>query len=484
MSTKLSIIWHRRDLRLEDNPAVAAAAQLDFGISDSVTIGVFIFDPDILKSPETGGGKVEFMLGCLQQLRQNYRDLGSELLFFYGKPVAVLSKLILDLRPQKLFFNQDVEPLAIARDQAVTQALSAVGVEVKSFLDIALHDPRAIFTKSGGDPYKVYSPFWKNWITHPKPKPFLKPQKLTGLDCYDHCYENLGAIPLPSLSDLGFSYDQTLPESGTKIAQKLLSDFGQKIYTYKKFRDFPDIDGTSNLSPHLRFGTIGIRDCWAATVDAEAKIDTEIDNENNQALSGIQTWRQELAWREFYQHVLFHFPQLSNSAYRPQMQRFIWEENPEFLAAWREGRTGYPIVDAAMRQLNQIGWMHNRCRMIVASFLTKDLLINWQQGELYFMQKLIDGDLAANNGGWQWSASSGMDQQPLRIFNPSSQAQKFDAQGKYIRKWLPELAGLTAAELLNGNISKYQSQKLNYPQPIVDHAVQQRKFKAIYQACK
>jgi deoxyribodipyrimidine photo-lyase len=166
------------------------------------------------------------------------------------------------------------------------------------------------------------------------------------------------------------------------------------------------------------------------------------------------------------------------------MQRFTWDQNLEYFAAWCNGKTGYPIVDAAMHQLNQIGWMHNRCRMIVASFLTKDLMLNWQWGELYFMQKLIDGDLAANNGGWQWSASSGMDPQPLRIFNPSSQALKFDPQGTYIRQWLPELANITTAELLSGNISNYQLQKCNYPSPIVDHSIQQRKFKERYQLCK
>ena len=473
MPNNLSIVWHRRDLRLQDNPALTAAVT-----ANSVIIAVFIFDPDIIKSPETGGGKVDFMLDCLRELQQSYRELGSDLLFFYGQPVEVLTKLARLLQPQRLFFNQDVEPLAIKRDLAVIQELSILGIEVKGFLDIALHSPQAIATKSSKEPYKVYSPFWKNWITHPKPAPFPKPQKLLGLDNW----EGLGNILLPTLKELGFSHNQTIPASGEAIAQKLLSQFcdSQKLFNYKKTRDFPAIDGTSQISPHLRFGTVGIRDCWAATVDAEA----EITSEHDYRLEGIQTWRQELAWREFYQHVLFHFPQLSTSAYRPQMQRFTWDQNLEYFAAWCNGKTGYPIVDAAMHQLNQIGWMHNRCRMIVASFLTKDLMLNWQWGELYFMQKLIDGDLAANNGGWQWSASSGMDPQPLRIFNPSSQALKFDPQGTYIRQWLPELANITTAELLSGNISNYQLQKCNYPSPIVDHSIQQRKFKERYQLCK
>lgn len=471
--TTVSIVWHRRDLRLQDNPALAAA---NSHTENNTVIGIFIFDPDILKSPETGGGKVDFMLGCLQELQQGYKALGSDLLFFYGQPLEVLTKLARVLQPQRLFFNQDVEPLAIKRDRAVIEALSA-GIEVKGFLDIASIDPQAIATKSTNEPYKVYSPFWKNWITQPKPAPLPKPEKLTGLNLDKY---ELSNIPLPTLAELGFSHNQTLPAPGEAIAQNLLSEFcNTQIYDYKKSRDFPAIAGTSKLSPHLRFGTIGVRDCWAATVDAEAEV-----SDREQALAGIQTWRQELAWREFYQHVLFHFPQLSESAYRPQMQRFTWDENPEHFTAWCEGRTGYPIVDAAMRQLNQIGWMHNRCRMIVASFLTKDLILNWQLGELYFMQKLVDGDLTANNGGWQWSASSGMDTQPLRIFNPSSQALKFDPQGTYIRQWLPELKDLTTAELLSGNISTYQLQKCNYPAPIVDHSIQQRKFKERYQQCK
>lgn len=468
-TTNLAIVWHRRDLRLRDNPALAAGAAYPM-------VGVFIFDPKILKSQQCGGGMVDFMLGCLQELEQRYRQLGSRLLFFYGDPVEVLLNLGRSLQPQFLFFNQDVEPLAIKRDQAVTTALTDLGIKVQSFLDIALHAPEAIATKSL-EPYKVYSPFWKNWIKQPKPQPHAQPTHLTGLGDYPE----LGNIALPSLQELGFSHHQTIPPSGEAIAHQLLTDFcSHQLYKYKEQRDFPGINGTAKLSPHLRFGTIGIRTCWAATLEAEA----EISQEQSPDLIGIQTWRQELAWREFYQHVLFHFPQLSTSAYRPQMQRFTWDQNPTYFATWCAGRTGYPIVDAAMRQLNQTGWMHNRCRMIVASFLTKDLILNWQWGEQYFMANLLDGDLAANNGGWQWSASSGMDPQPLRIFNPSSQATKFDPQGTYIRQWLPELSSLSSAELLSGNISPYQIQKCGYCSPIVDHNLQQRKFKERYQLCR
>jgi deoxyribodipyrimidine photo-lyase len=205
---------------------------------------------------------------------------------------------------------------------------------------------------------------------------------------------------------------------------------------------------------------------------------------NEEAFTSIQTWQQEIAWREFYQHAMYNFPELADGPYRQAFKNFPWENDEKLFQAWCRGKTGYPIIDAAMRQLNQTGWMHNRCRMIVASFLTKDLIINWQWGERYFMQKLIDGDLSANNGGWQWSASSGMDPKPLRIFNPASQAQKYDPEGEYIRHWVPELRRVDTKLLLTGNLSSLERRLLPYPSPIVDHNEQQRKFKELYKQQK
>jgi deoxyribodipyrimidine photo-lyase len=243
-------------------------------------------------------------------------------------------------------------------------------------------------------------------------------------------------------------------------------------------RNFPYIEGTSKLSPALKFGAISIRTIWAKTMEL-------MDNARSvEAQENIETWQKELAWREFYQQVMYNFPELEKGPYREPWKNFPWDNNEYYFKAWCEGRTGYPIVDAAMRQLNETGWMHNRCRMIVASFLTKDLIINWQWGEKYFMQKLIDGDLAANNGGWQWSASSGMDPKPLRIFNPASQAQKFDSEGEYIRKWVAELRSVDTAYIVTGKIPPEELEAVDYPAPIVDHNVQQRKFKALYQEQK
>jgi deoxyribodipyrimidine photo-lyase len=469
----IALVWHRRDLRIDDNHALSEAiAQMgDRGI----VVGIFIFDPDILDDGITEGRKVDFMLGCLRGLQAKYRELGSDLLFMNGEPISSICELAKSIQATHLFFNQDVEPLALKRDHQVTKNLQQLGITVQSFIDIGLIAPDAIATQAG-EPYKVYTPFWRNWQNKPKPSPYLAPQKITGLDRY----ENLPIIDLPSLKELKFINDIKIPEAGEAAALALLTQFcdRQHILRYQTERDFPAHAGTSTLSSHLRFGTIGIRRVWEAAIGSESFVRSEEESVS------ITTWKQELAWREFYQHILFYFPELAIGAYRPQMQNFPWDDDEQKFESWCEGQTGYPIVDAAMRQLNQTGWMHNRCRMIVASFLTKDLMINWQWGERYFMQKLIDGDLAANNGGWQWSASSGMDQKPLRIFNPASQARKYDPEAEYILRWLPELRGLTIAELLSGNIPSHQCKKRNYPLPMVDHHTQQQKFKEMYALAK
>ncbi|MCS6960865.1 MAG: FAD-binding domain-containing protein [Pseudanabaenaceae cyanobacterium SKYGB_i_bin29] len=458
----LNLVWHRRDLRLDDNPAVYWAWQGD------TVAGVFIFDPAILYSPETGGGKVEFMLGCLQELRESYRELGSDLLFFFGSPPEVWRQIVALCQPQRVFFNEDVEPSALDRDNKVRAVLQELGVEVRSFWDIGLHAPQELQTKTK-EPYKVFTPYWKNWQSLTKPKPYDRPTRRIHLS-------QVGTMTLPTLAELKFSHNQIIPQSGEKEAQRLLEEFShpKKILQYRQQRDFPAVEGTSRLSPHLRFGTIGIRRVWQMTEEIEVDVRTEEEK------ASLTTWRQELAWREFYQHVLFFFPELAERAYQPRMLNFPWENREDYFHAWCEGRTGYPIVDAAMRQLNQTGWMHNRCRMIVASFLTKDLLVSWQWGERYFMQKLIDGDQTANNGGWQWSASSGMDPRPLRIFNPATQAKNYDPHGQYIRTWLPELADLSTVELVTGTIPPSKCKARDYPLPLVDHNEQQKKFKSLY----
>ena len=264
-------------------------------------------------------------------------------------------------------------------------------------------------------------------------------------------------------------------DTGEQAARQQLDTFiNGALSRYEPERNYPGREGTSCLSAALRFGTIGPRTVWQASQEAMATRGQACV----EAQQAITVWQQELAWREFYQQALFHFPGLEEGAFRPPWRQFPWRNRPEHFAAWCEGRTGYPIVDAAMRQLLETGWMHNRCRMIVASFLTKDLICDWRWGEAFFMQHLVDGDLAANNGGWQWSASSGMDPRPLRIFNPSAQAARFDEDGDYIRRWLPELSSCGTADLLSGRIAPLE--RRGYPEPLVDHRQQQARFRQLY----
>jgi deoxyribodipyrimidine photo-lyase len=343
-----------------------------------------------------------------------------------------------------------------------------------------LHAPEDIRTGSN-QPYTVYTPFWKNWISKPKAEPVATLENAEGLtEKEKEIAKSAGVIALPSAKDLGFVWDgELIIAPGEQAAQERLEEFCDRaINEYQEQRNFPAVDGTSRLSAALKFGAIGIRRVWQATQQVWE------NSRSEETQSNIRTWQQELAWREFYQHAMYNFPELAAGAYRDAFKNFPWEINQEHFQAWCEGKTGYPIVDAAMRQMNEIGWMHNRCRMIVASFLTKDLLINPQMGERYFMQKLIDGDLSANNGGWQWSASSGMDPKPVRIFNPASQAQKFDPEAEYIRQWVPELRSFDTEYLVTGKITPLERQAVGYPAPIVDHKLQQKMFKERYQQQK
>jgi deoxyribodipyrimidine photo-lyase len=471
----LILFWHRRDLRLNDNTGIYQARQ-----QTAKVVGVFCFDPQLLKKEEVAPARIKYLLGCLASLQASYRQLGSDLLILHADPIAAIAELASTLNATSIFWHRDIEPYSQERDRAVQSSLEEKGIPVQTFWDQLLHAPGEILTK-GEDPYKVYTPFWKNWQKQAKAKPVGEIKSLSGLTPTEQeKVEKLGIIPLPQLEDLGLSWENELPlPPGESAARERLEQFcDSALFEYDQNRNYPAVDGTSLLSAALKFGAIGIREVWDTTEQAWENC------RSDEARDNVIAWRQELAWREFYQHALYFFPELAEGPYRPQFQNFPWENNLEHFQAWCQGETGYPIVDAAMRQLNTIGWMHNRCRMIVASFLTKDLILNWQWGEKYFMQTLFDGDLAANNGGWQWSASSGMDPKPLRIFNPASQAQKFDPEGEYIRYWLPELSSLDTGELLTGNISSLERESLGYPQPLVDHKQQQREFKRRYQEQK
>ncbi|MBE9040574.1 deoxyribodipyrimidine photo-lyase [Oscillatoriales cyanobacterium LEGE 11467] len=471
----LVLFWHRRDLRISDNVGLASAQQLG-----SRVVGLFCLDPDILQRDDIAPARIKYMLGCLQHLQQAYAQANSQLLILHDRPSQAIPDLATALNAEIVVWNRDVEPYAKSRDRTVSEALQQSGIAVQTYWDRLLHAPGDILTGSQ-NPYTVYTPFWKNWSRQQKADPLPSLEKARGLTAAElEAAEKVGAGSLPSAEGLGFVWDAPLPqEPGEIAAREKLNQFVESaIFKYSERRNFPAVDGTAGLSAAFKFGILGVRTVWAQTIAAEGRCYSD------EARDSVRTWQQELAWREFYEHVMYFFPELAEGPYRPRWQNFPWSDDRDRFQAWCEGRTGYPIVDAAMCQLNQTGWMHNRCRMIVASFLTKDLIVNWQWGEQYFMQHLVDGDLSANNGGWQWSTSSGMDPKPLRIFNPASQAQKYDPEAEYIRRWLPQLKSVDTKYLVTGQIPPEELDGLDYPAPIVDHKQQQRYFKELYQQTK
>ena len=423
-----------------------------------------------------------------------------------GDPLVLLPRLAAALGAEVVAWNRDVEPSGRARDRAVAAALQADGRRVLVDWDQLLVAPEALRT-GAGDPYRVYGPFLRNWRGQVERKqalaapgtaggiePLAAPTGLLDLDPATlprpdlwEALPRLETVPPATRFGAAFAGADLCPcRPGEAAALAQLEAFcegpasgrGQRapLLAYEPQRNLPGIAGTSGLSAALAFGTLSPRQAWAAAGAAREFIRSEEER------TAISVWEQELAWREFYQQALFHFPELADGPYRPQWRHFPWENDPERLEAWRQGLTGVPIVDAAMRQLNASGWMHNRCRMIVASFLVKDLICDWRLGERAFMERLVDGDLAANNGGWQWSASSGMDPKPLRIFNPATQAAKFDPEAVYIRTWLPELRHVATADLIRGEIAPLE--RRGYPEPIVSHKQQQAHFKALHAALR
>ncbi|MEL7142068.1 MAG: FAD-binding domain-containing protein [Cyanobacteria bacterium J06643_4] len=478
MADDLVLFWHRRDLRIRDNLGLSAARD-----RTSKVIGVFCLDPGILDTDAIAPARVAYMIGSLAELQDSYKSAGSELLILKGDPVQAIPKLASALEAVAVYWNRDVEPYSRARDTDVANALKEKDIERSTqYWDQLLHPPDALKT-GGGDPYKVYTPFWRKWNQQPKQEPVAILADVTGLSPHEKAVaNNAGNIELPSAKDLGYGWENGFllePGEAAALAQlETFCDDQRAIAEYDEQRNYPANPGTSALSAALKFGTLGIRTVWQYAADAYSRARSEETHTN------IQTWQKEIAWREFYQSVMFHFPELAEGPYRDPLKDFPWDNDKDLFQAWCNGKTGYPIVDAAMRQLNETGWMHNRCRMIVASFLTKDLIIDWRWGEKYFMQKLVDGDLSSNNGGWQWSASSGMDPKPLRIFNPASQAKKYDPDAEYIRQWLPEIRHLNTSLLVSGDIDPLALEGTGYPTKIVDHKEQQAIFKERYKAQK
>ncbi|MCE0483303.1 MAG: DNA photolyase family protein [Methylacidiphilales bacterium] len=442
---KIALHWFRCDLRLSDNTALLAASK-----ESDVVVPVFIFDPAILSAPDIGAPIVAFMIECLRSLEKNIEVAGGRLIFRHGPVVQEMSFLLRETGAQALHYNRDYEPYARERDAAVEKLAHSMGVEVCSHKDGVIHEPDEIL-KDDGRPYRVFTPYSHAWRARLRSAvlPAVKFARLSG-------FKPPKSIPLPTMKQLGFSTSICLPPAGERAGRESLGRFmAEDVLQYASRRDFPAEEGTSRLSPHIRMGTLSPR-----TVVAMAEKAAEAHPKMH---PHAETFVKEMIWRDFYRQVLWHFPHVATSSFKPEFNELKWENDKRFFDAWCEGRTGFPLVDAGMRQLNAKGWMHNRLRMITATFLTKDLLISWQWGERYFMQKLIDADLASNNGGWQWCAGTGTDAQPyFRIFNPISQARKFDPEGVFIRRYVPE------------------ADTLAYPAPIVDHARQRLKALALY----
>ena len=461
-----SIVWFRRDLRLADNAALTAA------IRQGEVIPAFVIDPALLHSDRVGSKRVAWLAANVRELDRALRKRGSQLIVRRGEPAAELIKLAREVQATQVFFNLDLTPYARKRDQRVALELEQHGITVESYDDMTVHHPEEVVTQTGR-PYQVFTAFKKTWLALPKPAA----EDVETLPEYM-------PLPLP-VSSLALNGDEDveLPLAGESAALDRLNDFLEEtIYGYGTGRNQLDRAATSFLSPYLRFGMLSIRQAYWG---AQAAIDLALVGRdsispgqvNNLPHTGAEAWLNELIWREFYQALLYHFPHTIDQPLREQFDSFEWLNDDAAFVAWCEGRTGYPVVDAAMRQLNATGWMHNRARMIVASFLTKDLLIDWRKGEQYFMQQLIDGDSASNVGGWQWAAGVGADAQPFfRVFNPTLQGQRFDPEGVFVKQWLPELRGVPIEYVHEPwKLSADDQQKYgavigrDYPAPIVDH---------------
>ncbi len=475
-----AIAWLRRDLRVNDNAALHHAC-----LAAEQVVPLFILDETILRRPDTGAARVAFLLDALRVLDTNLQARGGRLVVREGKTPDALIQAVQDFGAEAVFHHREYEPFGVARDAKVKDALGANGTALETFKDVALFEAGEIVSH-GGHPYTVFSPYKRVWFDKPADAPLPAPAQIT-------VPSSASGIAIPSADILSFQTQQTFACGGEAAAQDLLREFLQnKVGDYGAERDLLAHDGTSRLSRHLHLGTLGMR----TMVDAVRQVSNkgqdkpnpsrEAQAEHQTAGGGASSFLNEMAWHDFYLQILAEFPHVAGSAFRPQFDAIKWENNEALFEAWKQGQTGYPIVDAAMRQLNSEAWMHNRGRMIVASFLTKDLLIDWRWGERYFMEQLVDGDQAANNGGWQWAAGTGTDAQPFfRIFNPTLQGEKFDPDGAYVRRWVPELARVPTGQIhASWKLSPAEREHLGcagYPLPIVDHAAQRAKALAMYQ---
>jgi deoxyribodipyrimidine photo-lyase len=462
------VVWLRRDLRLQDQPGLTAAC----ADCDEV-IPLFVFDDPLLRSRRFGSPCVTFMRSCLDELAGALAVRGLALQWRRGNQIEEVIRFVEDVKADAVYWNRDYEPAAIERDRKIQQALMTRGVVVHTFKDHVVFEAEEI-RGSTGDPLQRYSAYRARWWTKwhaATPSLLPSPARLRG----QRAGISSLRIALPTVEDLGYQTVSLSIKPGEKEARRRLRWFlDGPVHTYVEGRNLPAIDGTSKLSPHFRFGTLSVRTAVHAALGTLA-------TGSRRSRRDVLIWIDELIWREFFQQILSAFPHVASGPFRSKnglpRPRSTGAERNRLFAAWCEGQTGYPLVDAGMRQLNQTGWMHNRVRMVVASFLIKDLRIDWQHGERYFMQQLIDADLAANNGNWQWASSTGTDSMPgYRIFNPLLQSRKFDPEGAYIRQYVPELAAVRTDRIHAPQLMSQHEQTLagcrigtDYPSPIVDH---------------
>jgi len=472
----VNVHWHRRDLRVADNRALAQAA------ADGPVLPVFVLDPGVLD--HAGPPRVAFLLDALGSLREEYRELGGDLLAVRGDPREELARIAREYGVEAVYWNRDYSGLARERDGDVRLALDDAGVSRAAFHDELLHEPGSIRTNEG-EHYSVFSYFWKKWADREKDAPIDAPAAGRVVDPDD-------ATEIPALADLGVEAPKAeIPPAGTAAARDRLRAFcDDAVFRYDEARDDPAADGTSRLSVHLKYGTVGVREVWAAVAAAAeraAEADEGAAGENG-ASEAVEEYQRQLAWREFYAHVLAARPDVVTDDYRGYDEPVEWREDPDALRAWKDGRTGYPIVDAGMRQLRAEAWMHNRLRMVVASFLTKDLLIDWRAGYDWFREKLVDHDTANDTGGWQWAASTGTDAQPyFRVFNPMTQGERHDPDARFIRRYVPELRDADPEDIHGWHeLSDAERDRIapDYPAPIVDHAERRERAIAMFERAR
>jgi len=493
---RYTIHWFRRDLRYAGNLALASNIQQYAGR----VLGIFFIDPETLKRSDFSFNRFGFLLKTLMALKVELKSLGGDLLVLSVSPEVGFRLLHKKLSsaglpvPEEVTFSGDYEPFALERDRQVTDLLQkGLGIRVRSERDHLLIEPGELLQKKG-TPYRVYGPFAKKWFLRLHSEEIrtrLEKQK-DGLRYLAGCLrersqephfrltwkqlfrgKNVGLVDELDRFIQGNSRKLSvpLPPAGSKAAYQTLDEFGKSgIEDYAGARDFPAVAGTSRLSIYLKNGSLTV---------PQVILFLELEKERFSSSGSRSRFLKELVWREFYYHILFHYPHVEHEAFNQKFRNIAWRNREKWFSAWKDGRTGYPIVDAGMRELRETGWMHNRVRMIVASFLTKDLQIDWRWGERYFMQQLLDGDLAANNGGWQWAASTGCDPQPyFRIFNPELQSRKFDPQGAYIRRFLPELAGLSDRQI---HAPDDRSRPAAYPKRLVEHSEQRFSSLLLYE---